>query len=172
MTAINKPLEALRELVSEWREFAKSTWPPEPTASGFEWHNPVYSEDEIKLLNKHSDQLAAPLPALEQQMNAAVAAALERAALVCDARAEMYDKYACDCHGYRRASEHDAEEIRALVSSSECDALETLLREARLAEAKWWKNHVGHNDNHRAGNLCWVCERIAELSAKGENDGK
>ena len=40
--------------------------------------------------------------------------AYEDAAKICDARAEMRDKCECDCRGYTRSSEHNAEEIRAL----------------------------------------------------------
>jgi hypothetical protein len=45
----------------------------------------------------------------------------ERAAKICDSRAEMRDTYECDCRGYTRASEHDAEEIRALRAEGEKD---------------------------------------------------
>jgi len=43
----------------------------------------------------------------------------ERCAKVCDKRTEMSSEhmsaeYMCDCRGYTRASEHNAEEIRAL----------------------------------------------------------
>jgi hypothetical protein len=121
MTTTNKSLEALRELERGWRAFAKSTWPPEPTTSGFEWHNPVYSENEIQLLNKHADQLAALLPALEQQMQAAVAAAYEQASsqvafLLRDAPEITRNLLVAS--------------IRALASSSERDALNEIIQEA------------------------------------------
>jgi hypothetical protein len=152
MTAINKPFEALRELERGWRAFAKSTWPPEPTTSGFEWHNPVYSENEIQLLNKHADQLAALLPALEQQMNAAVAAAVNN----CLRKRDVEWRKAL---GWNETFLMYPDDARA--------KLETLLREARLEEAKWWYNIESLKD---ADNPYPDQQRIAELSAPREKE--
>lgn len=38
----------------------------------------------------------------------------EECAKECDERSMMRDQYECDCRGYTRASEHNAEDIRAL----------------------------------------------------------
>ena len=72
----------------------------------------------------------------EKEKALAVAATIEAAAKICDTRAEMYDKYACDCHGYRRASEHDAEEIRALDPDAQAAMAAHVARETeKLREA-------------------------------------
>ncbi len=49
---------------------------------------------------------------MNMMIRKARADALEEAAKVCDSRAEMRDE--CDCRGYTRASEHNADEIRAM----------------------------------------------------------
>lgn len=45
--------------------------------------------------------------------------AIKKSAEICQSRADMLDRYACDCRGYTRASQHDAEEILNLSVSSE-----------------------------------------------------
>lgn len=77
---------------------------------------------ELKKLAEGMLERLRRLPEQPERMaevEAAFRQVVERCAEICDERAEMRDRYECDCRGYTRAAEHNAEGIRALISEDQ-----------------------------------------------------